>query len=81
MLAELATIGPYGLVTLFCIALGLGWVIPRWTHIQRINDYKETIIYLRATLEKRDQQFEKALENNALVVQALEGIRREAARS
>lgn len=80
-IAGLAEIGPWGLVTLFAVAVGLGWLIPRWTHNERIADYKEQNKLLREALKTRDDQFSQALQNNALVVQALEGIRREAARS
>lgn len=72
---------PYGVLLLFVLMVGFGLLIPRWMHNQRIADYKEQIALLQESLRKRDQQFDKALDNNALVVKALEGIRQEAAKS
>lgn len=72
---------PWALVGLFFVSLMVGLVIPRWMHTQRIQDYKEQNQLLRESLKKRDEQFDKALENNQLVVQALESIKREAAKS
>lgn len=67
----------WGLVVLFFVALLTGMVIPRWMHKQRIADYKDHNKLLQEMVVKRDEQFDKALENNALVVKALEGIRRQ----
>jgi hypothetical protein len=80
--------GPWSLVGIFVLSLLGGWLIPRWTHKERIADlkeqlaeHKETITFLQAALEKRDEQVSLLANNNQLAVTALEAIRREVVRT
>lgn len=84
----LRDVGPWGIVAIFVLCLGFGWIIPRWTHKERIADLKEqlkgkdeTIAFQRASLEKRDEQVSQLAQNNLVAVNALEAIRREAVRA
>lgn len=84
----LRDVGPWGIVAIFVLCLGAGWLIPRWTHKERIADLKEqlkekadTITFLQAALEKRDEQVSLLANNNQLAVTALDAIRREVVRS
>jgi hypothetical protein len=84
----LRDVGPWGIVAIFVLCLGAGWLIPRWSHKERIADLKEqlkekgeTIAFLQAALEKRDAQVTQLADNNQIAVNALEAIRREAVRA
>ena len=84
----LRDVGPWGIVAIFVLCLGAGWLIPRWSHKERIADLKdqlkeknESITFLQAALEKRDDQVTQLANNNQVAVNALEAIRREAART
>lgn len=79
LIPQLANIGPWGLITLFVLAVFFGYLIPRWTHKQRISDKEDEIKFLRETLGKKDEQLQTAINNNELVVKALEDIKRRAA--
>lgn len=70
---------PYGVLLLFVLMIGVGLLIPRWSHVQRINDYKEQIKLLREIVETRDRQLMIALQSGHPVVKALEDIREAAA--
>lgn len=69
-------VGPVGIVTIFVFLIGFGFLIPRWVHTQRMKDKDDQITYLRAIVDKRDQQLVKVLENNELAARALEEIKR-----
>jgi hypothetical protein len=74
----LTTVGPWGLVSMFFILVFLGGLIPRWTHNQRVNDKEQTITYLESMVAKRDEQFDKLIENAEITVRLLEDIKRAA---
>lgn len=69
-------IGPMGVVTIFVFLIGFGYLLPRWIHVERIKDKDDQITYLRAILDKRDEQLVKVLENNELAARALEDLKR-----
>ncbi len=84
----ISDLGLGGLVALGLLLIGLGRLIPRSVHVDRISDLKEQIAekneqlgFLQAALEKRDEQIDQLISNGAVAATALEGIRREAARA
>lgn len=84
----LRDVGPWGLVAIFVLCLGFGWLIPLRFHRERIADYKdrckekdEAIKFYRTALESRDAQVTQLADNNQLAVNALEAIRREVVRA
>lgn len=84
----LRDVGPWGIVGIFVLLLGAGWLIPRWSHKERIADIKERlkekdamIVFLQEALRKRDAQVDQLADNNQVAVNALEAIRREAVRA
>lgn len=61
MIAELAgwaNIGAVGLLSVVFLAVMTGWLIPRWTHLERVRDFKETIASQKATIAERDKQID-----------------------
>lgn len=81
-------LGIGGLVLLGLLSLLRGWLIPRSLHEDRIRDLKEQLAekdkraaVLEAALSKRDEQLAKSLDNNQIAANALEAIRREAAKT
>jgi prefoldin subunit 5 len=84
----LKDVGPWGIIAIFVVSLGYGWIIPRWSHKERIADLKEqlkekseTIVFLQAALDKRDDQMADLIQSSQVAVTALEAIRREAVRT
>lgn len=75
---ELAEIGPWGLVTIIVLLIAFGLLIPRWIHVQRVNDLKEA----RDQAEARSQEWRQiALQlmgTGEVAVKALEAIKEEA---
>lgn len=71
--AEWSQIGPWGLVTIFVLMIGLGMLIPRWVHTQRINDLKEQLAEWKSIAHK-------AMGTGEAAVSALEGIKEEASK-
>jgi hypothetical protein len=48
--------GPWGLIALVVVSLIRGWLIPRTTHLDRVNDFKAAIAAKDATIaEQKDQ--------------------------
>ena len=76
MWAELAEIGPWGLVSVFVMLVLFGGLIPRWIHNQRVGDRDKEIDLLRKMLDKRDTQFDKLVRQGELIVKLLEDIKR-----
>lgn len=74
-LAQLVNIGPVGILTLVVLAIIFGLLIPKSTHTQRMADKDEQIKYLRATLDKREDQLSQALGHSEVAVKALEDIK------
>lgn len=72
----LGQLGPWGLASACFMLVFLGGLIPRWTHNQRIKDKKEENDYLKATLAKRDEQFDKLINQNEVIVHMLEEIKK-----
>lgn len=70
---------PYGVLLVFVLMVGFGLLIPRRTHIERINDYKEQVTLLRAIVKERDQQLLLALRVGQPAVKVLEEIKEVAA--
>lgn len=75
-LAQVMEYGPTGAVV---IAVLLGWLVPRWTHTQRMADKDATIALLKETLDKRDAQVEKLIEGQETTIHLLEDIKATAA--
>ncbi len=70
-----AQLGPWGLVSTFVMLVLLGYLVPRRTHNQQIHDKDKQIAFLQQTLDKRDQQFERLVSQNEVVVRLLEDIK------
>jgi len=75
---ELGNYGPSSLVALFVIAIALGYLVPRWMHIQRIKDKDELIANLRKALDKRDEQFDKLIASVEVAVRTIEELKTQA---
>lgn len=80
--------GAGGLIALVFIFMLLGRLIPRPWHRERIADKEAQLVekdarikFLEAALEKRDEQLSQQIANNTVAVNALEALRREAARA
>jgi len=73
--AELGQLGPWGLASACFMLVFLGGLIPRWTHNQRINDLKDLNNKLEAALDKRDEQFDRLIGQNEIIVHTLEEIK------
>lgn len=78
--AILKSVGAPGLVTFAVLAVLVGGLIPRWMHNERIRDKDRQLTTLQAALDKRDEQVDKLLKNNEVVVELLRSIKREAER-
>lgn len=65
--------GPTGLVF---AAVMLGWLIPRWTHRERVNDLKEQITVLRSSLERAERQRDELTELARTTVAAFQALPR-----
>ena len=70
---------PYGVLLVFVLMVGFGILIPRRTHNDRINDYKEQVALLRKIVAERDQQLFLSLRVGQPAVKALEEIKEVAA--
>lgn len=77
----LADYGPAGLVSVFVLLLYLGGVVPRWIHNQRVQDKAEQIQYLRAMVDKRDEQVDKLVAQGELTTRLLEEIKAAASKT
>lgn len=51
-----AKAGPWGIVALVVVSLIRGWLIPRRTHVDRVEDLKAAITALQATVAEREHQ-------------------------
>ena len=71
----IAKFGPSGLLAAFMIALITGRLITLSWHRERIADKDAQIAYLRATLDKRDEQFNRLLEGQQVTVRLLEDLK------
>jgi hypothetical protein len=74
-IAELLDWSGWGVMAL---AVAVGMLIPRWTHTQRLADKQEQIDYLRAIVDKREDQLALAISNSEVVLKLLEDIKRAA---
>lgn len=74
-IADAVDFGGWGVLALF---VGLGFLIPRWTHNQRVADKDAQITYLREIVAKREEQLSTALSANEVVLKLLEDIKRAA---
>lgn len=77
----LAQILDYGVSGAVVLAVLLGWLIPRWVHVQRTSDKDAQIAYLQAALDRRDEQVDKLIEGQSHTVHLLEDIKATAARA
>lgn len=75
----LGVYGPWGLVSVFFMLVFLGRLVPWWMHKERLKDRDDQIVYYKATLAKRDEQFDKLLSQGELNTRLLEDLKREAA--
>lgn len=57
--------GPWGVAAIVVVSLIRGWLIPRRTHLDRIEDLKATISALEATVAVREQQINILLSGTA----------------
>jgi len=73
--AALGQLGPWGIVSVFFMLVFLGALIPRWTHKERMKDKEELIKKLQIALDKRDEQFDKLIEQNTIAIKALEELK------
>lgn len=70
-----AQVGPWGIVTIVVLCIIIGLLIPRWTHNQRIKDKNEIITLQKETIAKRDEQVDRLIEQNDLMIRLLEDIK------
>lgn len=70
-----ANLGPWGLVSVFVMLVMFGQLVPRWIHTQRVEDRDKEIDVLRRMIDKRDEQVNKLIEQNELMVKLLEDIK------
>lgn len=64
-----------GLLSLTVLLIVFGYLIPRWTHTQRIADKDKQIALFEKMLEKRDEQVGRLIEQNEVIVKLLEDIK------
>lgn len=76
----LKNVGAVSLVSLTVLLVLLGGLIPRWQHKERIADKDRQIAALQTSLDKRDEQVDKLLENDTLMIELLRSIKIEAER-
>lgn len=76
----LKEVGATALVSFTVLLILLGGLIPRWSHKERMTDKDRQIAALQAALDKRDEQVDKLLENDNIVIQLLQSLKREAER-
>lgn len=70
-----AKFGPAGIAVAFVLALITGRLITLPWHRERVSDKDAQIRYLQATLDKRDEQFNRLLEGQQLTVRLLEDLK------
>lgn len=78
--ALLKDVGATALVSFSVLLVLLGGLIPRWMHKERIADKDRQISYLQAALDLRDEQVDKLLTGNNLIIDLLKSIKSEAER-
>ncbi len=78
--ALLKDIGAGALVSLTVLLVLLGVLIPRSQHRERIADKDRQIAALQTALDKRDEQVNRLLENDNIVIELLRSIKSEAER-
>lgn len=78
--AVLKDVGATALVSFSVLLVLLGGLIPRWQHKERIADKDRQIAAQQAALDKRDEQLERLIENDGIVIELLRSIKREAER-
>ena len=78
--AVLKDVGATALVSFSVLLVLLGGLIPRWMHKERIADKDRQIAALQAALDKRDEQVDRLLKNDEIVIELLRSIKREAER-
>jgi len=66
------------LLGLFVLAVLVGALIPRPTHNKIVREKDETIHYLRAALDRRDEQTKKLVEASEINTRLLEELKRQA---
>lgn len=76
----LKEVGATALVSFIVLLILLGGLIPRWMHKERMTDKDRQIAALQAALDKRDEQVDKLLGSNNLIIDLLQSIKREAER-
>lgn len=76
----LKNVGAVSLVSLTVLLVLLGGLIPRWQHKERIADKDRQIATLQAALDKRDEQVDRLLQNDNVVIELLRSLQREAER-
>ena len=78
--ALLKDIGAGALVSLTVLLVLLGGLIPRWQHKERMADKDRQLAALQTALDKRDEQVDKLLENDNVVIELLRSLKREVER-
>lgn len=73
--------GPWGLVSTFVMLVLLGRLVPWWMHKERLKDRDDQITYYKATLAKRDEQFDKLFTSAEVTIKLLEDLKERAAES
>lgn len=73
-------VGPEALLAIAIMLILFGGLIPRWMHAERIKDLKEQNALQQAALDKRDEQVDRLVENDNVVIHLLESIKAEAER-
>lgn len=65
----------YGVSGAVVLAIVVGMLIPRWVHTQRMRDKDDQLSYLRTALDKRDEQVDKLITQQAQTNHLLEDIK------
>lgn len=67
-------------VSLIVLLVLFGYLVPRWLHNERMKDKDKQIDYLTSALDKRDDQVDKLIGGQQLVLDLLDEIKEEAQR-
>lgn len=68
----LALLKEYGAFGLMALMVGFGWLIPRWTHRERVNDLKQQIVKQDKTIETLLAQRDELMEFGRTTVAAFQ---------
>ena len=72
-------LSPWGVITIFVMFIGLGFLVPLRTHLRIVRDKDALIGKLEQALDKRDEQFERLFDQTKLIVTLVEDLKKAAA--